>query len=258
MIFIAPWAFPRNASDGEIRRAYRALAKENHPDKHPGDKKAEDRFKHISAAYEILKDKNRRARYDRGEIDAQGNERAGAGGFWGAHQRGGDNRFEFRSNSTGFGGFDDIINELFGSRGGAQGGQREQRMRGEDSHIALTVDFVDAAKGAKKPIRLPDGRTLEINIPVAVEDGQTLRLRGQGTPGSTSGLAGDVLIEIKIRPHPSFVRDGFDIRVDQPVSLATAVLGGSLRVPTVDGEVKLTVPAWTSSGKLMRLRGRGN
>lgn len=248
----------RNASEAEIRRAYRTLAKEHHPDRHPGDKSAEERFKRISAAYEVLKNKDRRARYDRGDIDAQGNERPGAGGFWHQQARGGDSRFEFRGNPGGFAGFDDIISELFGARGGGgHGGAQQPRMRGEDVQIALSVDFAEAARGARKPVKLPDGRTVEINVPAAVEEGQTLRLRGQGPAGSTAGLAGDILIEIKVKPHPSFIRDGFDVRVDQPVPLATAVLGGSVRVPTIDGEVSLTVPAWTSSGKLMRLRGRG-
>lgn len=247
----------RNASEAEIRRAYRTLAKENHPDRHPGDKGAEERFKKISAAYEVLKDKDRRARYDRGDIDAHGNERHGAGGFWHQQARGGDSRFEFRTNQGGFAGFDDIISELFGARGGGPGGVHEPRMRGDDVQIALPVDFVEAARGARKPVKLPDGRTVEINVPAAVEDGQSLRLRGQGLAGSAAGLAGDVLIQINVKPHPFFMKDGLDVRVDQPVPLATAVLGGNVRVLTIDGEVSLTVPAWTSSGKLMRLRGRG-
>ncbi|MCB2055654.1 MAG: J domain-containing protein [Geminicoccaceae bacterium] len=264
----------RTADEAEVRRAYRKLAKKYHPDANPGDKAAEERFKKISAAYKILKDKESRARYDRGEIDDEGNERApfGAGNpFAGGFRRGGAGtggaeHFEFstRGGGGGFGGFEDIISDLFGGRAsgraagaGARRGGGRTAMRGEDVRTRLAVDFATAARGGKERIRLADGREVEVNIPAAVEQGQQLRLRGKGQPGMGGGPAGDVLIEIDIRPHATMRREGLDVVVDQPVPLATAVTGGKVRVPTLDGDVTMSIPPWTSSGRLLRLKGRG-
>lgn len=252
----------KGAGEDEITRAFRKLAKTCHPDLHPGDKKAEERFKRISAAYEILSDKAKRARYDRGEIDEQGRERAFAGG--GFQPGAGGARFEF----GGPGGinFEEILGDLFGGgrrrtgRGGHAGRPGASfaggfAAGGEDVRLQLEVSFLDAARGAVRRIQLPDGSTLDVTIPPGTSDGQVLRLKGKGQPGL--GGAGDALVELKVAAHPTFRRDGLDVLVDQPVPLAVAVRGGKVRVPTLDGEVALSVPRHTSSGRTLRLRGKG-
>lgn len=242
-----------SASDDEIRKAYRRLAKTCHPDTNPGDKAAEERFKALSRAYAVLGDPAKRKRYDKGEIDEDGNERGspfGPGGPFGA--AGGGRRWQHAQHggpgagAAGFAGFDDILSDLFG--GGRRG---DAWSRGEDLQLTVTIDFLDAAKGTKRRVALPDGRHLDVAIPAGVEEGQVLRLKGQGIAG------GDALVEVKIRPHPGFTRDGLDIRLDQPLPLPLAITGGKATVPTIDGNVALTIPAWTSSGKTLRLKGRG-
>lgn len=255
----------KSASDAEIQKAYRKLAKQYHPDVNPGDRKAEERFKQISAAYEILSDKDKRARYDRGEIDEQGNEKGFAQGFrprGGARPGAGPGGFSFSwgrgPGAAGGGDIDDILSELFGAaRAGGPGGPGGMAFRGEDLRAQLTVDFLDAARGAKRRVLLPDGRSLEVSIPAGIESGTTLRLKGQGHPGMGGGPAGDALIEVSVADHPQFTRKGLDVVLDQPVPLATAVLGGKIRVPTIDGEVAVTVPKGSSSGRTLRLRGKG-
>jgi DnaJ-class molecular chaperone len=251
------------ASDDEIRKAYRKLAKTCHPDTNPGDKAAEERFKAISRAYAILGDPAKRKRYDKGQIDADGNERGpqgfpfGAGGPFGGMGGGagaGRSRsYTYRSagpGGGGFAGFDDIISDLFGgaSRGGRSGGRTRA---GEDLKLTVTVDFLDAAKGTKRRVGLPDGRHLDVTIPAGVESGQVLRLKGQGVAG------GDALIEVQVDPHEGFRREGLDIHLDHAIPLDLAIAGGKVTVPTIDGNVAVTVPAWTSSGKTLRLKGRG-
>lgn len=248
----------KGASEEDITRAFRKLAKSCHPDLHPGDKKAEERFKRISAAYEILSDKAKRARYDRGEIDEQGRERAFAGGGFHPGAGAGGTRFDF----GGPGGinFEEILGDLFGGgrrkagRGGFTGGFTAAGT-GEDVRLQLEVGLVEAARGAVRRIQLPDGSSLDLTIPAGTADGQVLRLKGKGRVGL--GGAGDALVEIKLAPHPVFRREGLDILVDQPVPLAVAVRGGKVRVPTLDGEVALTVPRHTSSGRTLRLKGKG-
>ena len=241
------------ASDDEIRKAYRKLAKTCHPDTNPGDKAAEDRFKAISRAYAILGDPAKRKRYDKGQIDAEGNERGPQGfPFGGNGSRG--RPYTYRSSGQsaggGFAGFDDILSDLFGgtARGGARPGGRP---RGEDLKLGVTVDFLDAAKGTKRRVGLPDGRHLDVTIPAGVEPGQVLRLKGQGVGG------GDALIEVQVSPHEGFRREGLDIHLDHAIPLALAIAGGKVTVPTIDGNVAVSVPAWTSSGKTLRLKGRG-
>lgn len=256
----------RTASEEEVTRAFRKLAKSCHPDLHPGDKKAEEKFKRISAAYEILSDKTKRARYDRGEIDEQGRERAFAGGGFHPGAGAGETRFEF----GGPGGinFEDILGDLFGGRrragraggsfrgaGSFAGGFTSGVGGGEDVRITTEVDFLTAARGGTRRVSLPDGSTVDVTIPPGSGDGTVLRLKGKGRVGL--GGAGDALIEIKVAPHPVFRREGRDILVDQVVPLATAVRGGKVRVPTLDGEVALTVPRHTSSGRMLRLKGKG-
>ena len=268
----------RDADKETIRKAYRRLAKESHPDLHPGDPAAEERFKRISAANTLLSDPETRARYDRGEIDGSGQERprpgssyreqaqgaqgrryrAGAGAGAGAGARPG------RDGGAGPGGWDeedlgDIFGDLFG-RGGrthASGGAPRGPRRGEDHSYSLTVSFADAAVGATTRITLPTGATLDVKVPPGIEDGQTLRLRGKGGDGHEGADPGDALIRIQIEPDERFTRDGDDIRTELAVSLKQAVLGGSVQVPTPAGPVAMTVPPDSDTGRVLRLRGRG-
>ena len=241
----------KTATADDIRKAYRKLAKKYHPDLNPGNKAAEASFKDIGAANDLLSDPDKRARFDRGEIDAAGDPRqerptyrsyadAGAGG--GARYSGG-----------GEAPFGDIFADLF-----AQSHARSTRpMRGRDASYSLAVDFVDAITGAQQRLTLPDGRTLDVRVPPGMEDGQTLRLRGQGGEGANGGPAGDALITVQVFPHPVFRRDGDTIHVELPVTLKEAVLGGRVTVPTVTGSVTMSVPPRSDTGAVLRLRGRG-
>jgi DnaJ-class molecular chaperone len=254
----------KTASADEIKKAYRKLAKQHHPDLNPGSAEAATKFKDISSAYDLLSDTDKRARFDRGEIDASGQERADSS-FYRSYA-GGPQGARYRSNA----GFDpsDIFADMFSraGQGGAGGGGfgfgrggdfHEFRMRGSDLSYTLTVDFLEAAKGAQKRLSFPDGRTLDVNVPPGTETGTVLRLRGQGQPGTGGGPAGDALIEITVEPHPQFRRDGNNVLVDLPVTLAEAVLGGKITVPTIEGPVSMTVPAGSNTGTRLRLRGRG-
>ena len=245
------------ASDSEIRSAFRKLAKKHHPDANPDSQKSEEKFKEISAAFDIIGDPDKRKKFDRGEIDDEGRERGSPFGQW--SQRSGAGGAGYGPAGPGggpgagasFEDLSDIFSDLFGARRG--GGP--QTSRGRDVRYRLEVDFLDAARGEKKRVTMPDNRTLDLAIPAGVEDGQTLRLRGQGEKGP--GGAGDVYVEVKVKPHSFFERKGEDIHVDAPISLKEAVLGGKITVPTISGDVSVTVPKNTSSGAVLRLRGRG-
>jgi DnaJ-class molecular chaperone len=242
----------KDASQDEIQKVYRRLAKKLHPDLNPGNKKAEEQFKDVSAAYDLLRDPKKRARFDRGEIDASGTERPQQRYYRDFAERGGSPY----SDDTGFADFaasDDILSEIFR----AGGGRFNMRMRGADVHYRLELDFLDAINGGKRQITLPDGSVLDVNIPPGTRDAQVLRLRGKGRPGIRDGEPGDALIEIEVRPHRLFVRKGDDIYVDLPVSLREAVLGGKVKAPTPSGPVTMTVPKWSNTGTVLRLRGRG-
>ncbi len=247
----------RTASEAEIRTAYRKLAKRYHPDMNPGDKAAEERFKEASAAHALLSDPEKRARFDRGEIDASGQEQGfagfGGGPGGGAHQ----GAHPFSQNGFGSEDFSDIFSELFGRSRGAGGGGTPRRMRGQDQNYRLKLDFLGAVRGATQRLTLPDGRSLEVKVPPGIEDGQTMRLKGQGGPGFNGGPAGDALIEIEVAPHPLFRREGQDIHVDIPVTLAEAALGGKITVPTPSGHVSVNIPKRSDSGTRLRLRGKG-
>jgi len=252
---------PRNASDDEIRRAFRKLAKELHPDLNPGDKAAVERFKKVSAAYELLSDPEKRRRYDRGEIDASGEPRrayqyqqqgAGAGPFGWRSARPGGPPPEFEDV-----GFSDIFAEIFGGMRGARGSRFAGGIRGSDVRYTLEIDFLEAVHGARKRVTMPDGGILDLTVPEGVTDGQVLRLKGKGGPGFRGGEPGDALVEIKVRPHPQFKRVGDDITLDLPITIDEAVLGGKVEVPTISGRVQLTIPKGTSSGRVFRLRGKG-
>ncbi len=250
----------RTDDEATIRAAYRKLAKKFHPDVNPGKPEAAERFKAIASAYDLLSDADKRARYDRGEIDASGNERPPPqytyrdfGDAGGREKYRADGEFAAED-------LEDILAQAFGRGGSPGGGGRSRRpftMRGGDAHYALTVGFVDAAAGTTRRITLPDGRTLDVTIPAGLEDGHVLRLKGQGNPGIGGGPPGDALVEITVAPHPRFRREGDDIVLTLPVSIKEAVLGASLEVPTIKGTVRVSVPANSGTGTRLRLRGRG-
>ncbi|MEZ5960588.1 MAG: J domain-containing protein [Hyphomonadaceae bacterium] len=240
----------RSASADDIRKAYRKLAKQSHPDLNPGDKDAESRFKEASAAYDLLSDSEKRRRFDAGEIDEQGAERQRehyyrdfAGGA------NADPRYYTASGFADFGDADDVLAELFARAG--------RRRRGGDLHFRLRVNFLDAVNGGKERVTLPDGRTVDITIPPGAEEGQVLRLRGQGEAAPQQGEAGDALIELSVAAHPLFERRGHDIVLELPITLAEAVAGAKVKTPTVHGAVMLAVPKNSSSGAVLRLRGKG-
>ncbi|WP_228242505.1 DnaJ C-terminal domain-containing protein [Porphyrobacter sp. GA68] len=262
----------RTATDKDIKSAYRKLAKELHPDRNQDNPQAAERFAQVTSAYDLLSDKDKRARFDRGEIDADGNPAhpfGGMSGGFGGRARPSGAQGGFRAED--FGGFaqegvdlGDIFEGLFGggagqARGGPAGGFAGQRRapprKGPDVQYRLRVSLVDAATRADQRITLADGRTIDLKLPEGVEDGTQMRLRGRGEPGP--GGAGDALIVIAIDPHPLFRREGDDIRIDLPITLDEAVNGGRVRVPTVDGAVMMTIKPGTSGGTVLRLKGKG-
>ena len=271
----------KSASAAEVKGAFRKLAKKLHPDANKHDPRAAARFAEINAAYEILGEEKKRKAFDCGEIDAEGKPRfqgfegfgARPGGFgregifesfsWGpgGFQRGG-------GRSTGgfgaFGGFEDILKEAFG---GAGRGSRPSGFRfgeddvgaddlGRDVAASLTITLAEAAKGVKKRVQLPTGKEVEVKIPPGLADGQQIRLKGQGQAG-LGHRPGDLLITVSVAPHALFKREGADLRIELPIALHEAVLGGKVRVPTLEGAVELAVPAGTSSGRTFRLKGKG-
>jgi DnaJ-class molecular chaperone len=269
----------RKASAGDIKSAFRKLAKKLHPDANKNDPKAAARFAELNAAHELLGDEDKRKAFDRGEIDAEGKPRfrgfEGFGGGARAQPGGGfgpDVNFESFSfgpegftrtarggRGGGFGGFEDILKEAFGHMGrGARGRSRVEPDDfgvGADVHATLTVTLPEAARGVTERLRLPTGKDVDVKIPAGIADGQQIRLKGQGVPGQ--GGAGDALITVSIAPHPIFTLDGADIRIDLPVTLYEVALGAKVRVPTLDGPVEVTLPPWTAGGRTFRLKGKG-
>jgi DnaJ-class molecular chaperone len=239
----------KDASQDDIQKAYRRLAKKLHPDLNPGNKQAEERFKEVSQAYDLLGDADKRARFDRGEIDASGAERPRQ-----RYYRDFAEGASSYASDSGFADFgaDDFLSEIFGRQ--ARG---NLRMRGQDVHYRLSLGFLDAINGGKQQLTLPDGSVLDVAIPPGTRDGQILRLRGKGRPGIGGGPPGDALIEIEVRPHHIFTRKGDDIHVELPISLKEAVLGGKVSVPTPSGTVTMTVPKWSNTGTVLRLKGQG-
>lgn len=250
----------KTASADEIKKAYRKLVRTSHPDLNPDDANADARFKAISAAYELLKDPETRARYDAGEIDGLGAERPQRQYYRDFADAPGNAYQSTRDHRAGTDPAD-IFAEILRNRGRTQGGAgfdpRGFAAAGADMRYTLDVPFLDAVRGAQTQITLPDGQSLAVKIPRGTDDGQTLRLRGKGAPGFGDGPPGDALITIHVHPHPIFTRDGDDILITLPITVDEAVLGGKVTAPTIDGPVGLTVPANTSSGKVLRLRGRG-
>ncbi len=274
----------KGASAAEIKSAFRKLAKKLHPDANKHDSRAASRFSELNAAYEIVGDEAKRKAYDRGEIDAEGKPRFhgfegfGSRGRGGFGQAGGFETFTWgadgihRGSGRGFGAFEDILKEAFGggmgrgprARPGAgfgvdfddSGTTTQSGGHGGDVTASLSITLAESAKGVTKRVQLPTGKEIEVKIPAGLADGQQIRLKGQGTTGP-SGRAGDLLITVAVAPHPLFKRSGADLRIDLPIALYEAVLGGKVRVPTLDGEVELAIPAGTNSGRTFRLKGRG-
>ena len=274
----------KGASEAEIKSAYRRLAKKLHPDANKHDPKAASRFAELNAAYEIAGDDKKRKAFDNGEIDAEGKPRfqgyegfgaqpGGAGfGPGGANFESftfGPDGFQRRSSGggggSGSGGFEDILRNMFGgaTRGGARGFGTQFEPEefgapggGQDLHAEMTISLPEAAKGTKTRVHLPTGKDVEVKIPAGLTSGQSIRLKGQGWP-SANGKAGDALITVHVAPHPLFTPDGADLRLDLPITLYEAALGGKVRVPTLDGAVELAIPPGTNSGRTFRLKGKG-
>jgi DnaJ-class molecular chaperone len=274
------------ADQAAIKQAYRKLAKTLHPDRNPGNARAEQRFKEVTQAYQLLSDPTKRARFDRGEIDGEGRPRRdfGFGGFGGAAgpQRGApggapESLFEkvfgggfAGAFGRGFGtgaptgragraGADASVEDLLRGRARATGRSAGavRKLRGADRRYRLEIDFLDAARGGKQRLHVDSGRTLELDVPAGCESGKVLRLKGQGEPGVSGGPAGDALVEIVVPPHPQFSRRGQDVQVELPISLPEAVLGARVTVATIDGPVRITVPAGANTGRTLRLKGKG-
>ncbi|MDB5510957.1 MAG: molecular chaperone DnaJ [Enterovirga sp.] len=254
---------PKNAGEAEVKKAFRKLAKQYHPDRNADDPKAKDKFAEVNSAYEILGDADKRARFDRGEIDGDGKPRfqgfegfgAGGGGPGEAFSFGFGGGSPFGRAADGGGGGEDIFSHLFGDA--MRGGGRARAARGGDVEATLTVDIEDIARETKQRITLPSGREVEVTLPSPVSDGQTIRLRGLGRPGAGGAESGDVLLTIRIAPQERYVVEGSDLKVRAPVELEDAVLGGKVRVPTPTGAVEMNIPPMTSSGRTFRLRGKG-
>ncbi|MGR0188242.1 DnaJ C-terminal domain-containing protein [Azospirillum aestuarii] len=255
---------PRSASADDIKKAYRKLAKEFHPDLKPGNAANEERFKEISAAYTLLSDSDKRARFDRGEIDASGQERHH--GFGGRSHAGRSRAYSGAGDDSFFGG-EDWFSDLFsGGRkrggagaaaggGGASGGG--SRSRGSDINYSVSVPFIEAAQGTKRRISLSNGKSIDVAVPPGTEDQAKLRLKGQGLPGAGGFGAGDAIVEVHVEAHPFFTRQGPDIHVEVPITLNEAVLGATIRVPTVSGPVALKIQPGANTGSTLRLRGKG-
>jgi DnaJ-class molecular chaperone len=270
---------PKNASEAEIKKAFRRLAKKHHPDANKNDPKAAARFSEINTAYEILGEEDKRKAYDRGEIDAEGKPRfqdfSGFRPGGGPHPGfgGGETVFEtFTHGPGGFrrtttrgggqrGGFEDFLGDLFGSLGGRSATHdfsdfgAAAAARGADITASITVSLADAARGATKRLRLPTGKEVEVKIPAGITSGQTIRLRGQGLSGPRE--PGDALITIHVAAHAELTPEGDDLRAEVTIPLSDAVLGATVRVPTLDGAVELKIPPWTTGGRTFRLKGKG-
>lgn len=262
---------PRSASEKDIKSAYRKLAKTYHPDQNKDDPKAQAKFAEASNAYDFLSDKQKRGQYDRGEIDADGNPKMAGFDFsgFGGGQRGG------QRSTGGFGGGagvnpEDILKEFMGGFGGGRGagpmgmgsaggftGGAGRASKGQDVKVGLKVTLEQISARQPVPVRLPNGKTLSVNLPWPLENGQQIRLKGQGEAPPFGGSKGDVLVNVRIQPHKHFRKDGENLRVDVPLALYEAVLGGKVRVPTLSGAVELNIPAGVDTSKAMRLKGKG-
>ncbi len=257
----------KSASEAEVKKAFRRLAKEHHPDRNANDPKAKERFAELNGAYEIVGDPTKRAQFDRGEIGADGKPRFQGFESYGPGRDARRDRFEFGGDAfSGRGGFNpsDMFSDLFadamrrGGPGGGMGGMGgRDHPRGSDIEVEMTVTLADIVSGAKKRLKLPTGREVEVGVPPSVTDGKVIRLKGIGHPSPFSGEPGDVLLTMRVSVDPRFTVEGKDLRTRFALRLEDAVLGGAVRVPTLQGEVEMRVPPMTSSGKSFRLRGKG-
>ena len=270
------------ASEGDIKKAFRQLAKKYHPDQNKDDPGAQQRFSEVNQAYEIIGDKDKRAQFDRGEIDAEGKQKFQSRGFDGFSgfedfgAAGGSRGFRSSGGAAGGGGFDDILNDIlggFGGRGGARGSagpgasgfagaggakaRRPSPSKGANADLIAAVSLEDILNSGKAQVTLPSGKTVNVTLPKGVVEGEKIRLKGQGHPGDQGGPAGDALIEVRFKTHKLFDVKGSDLHLDLPITLYEAILGAKIRTPTLTGAVNLTIPENTSSGKTMRLKGRG-
>lgn len=236
----------------DIQKAYRKLAKKLHPDLNPGDKSAEEKFKELSGAYDILGDVEKRKRFDSGEIDADGAERPQHQYYRDFASSGRGHAYTDNSGYADFMEDEDAFAELL-----RRSQQARANRRGQDLHYTLPIAFMESISGAQKRLTLPDGGTLDVNIPPGLVDGQTIRLRGKGAPGTGTGGPGDALIEVEVLPDPRFSRKGDDLHLELPISLSEAVLGGQIRVPTPTGVVTMSVPKGSNTGTTLRLKGKG-
>jgi DnaJ-class molecular chaperone len=257
----------KTASEADIKKAFRTLAKKHHPDKHAGDAAAQKRFQEISGAYDILGDTEKRAQFDAGAIGPDGNPRGfdprqggfrqgnpfGGGGSGGPGAR--EFHFSFDDAPGGAAGFEDIFADLMG--GARRGAKNTRAAKGEDFSAAVTVSFDEAANGGTRRVVLQNGEQIDVKIPVGVKDSQVVRVKGRGGAGRGGGPSGDILLSVSVAPHPYLTRDGNDIRMDLPVTLQEAVLGGKVPVPTLTGTVSLSVPANSNTGSVLRLKGKG-
>jgi DnaJ-class molecular chaperone len=242
----------KTASAEDVKSAYRTLVKQLHPDLHPGDQKRGERFREVASAYEILGDEEKRRKYDNGEIDAEGQQAPAGGQYYRDFaNRGGARQYQSHAGFEDLGDVSDLFSDLFGQGGRVRNG------RGRNVSYKLEVDFLTAANGGQTRINLPDGKPLNVAIPEGVTDGQVLRLKGLGEPGQGTAPAGDALIEVHVKPHPQFVRQGDDVLHELAVSIDEAVLGAKVEVPTIKGRVAVVVPKGASSGQVLRLKGKG-
>lgn len=241
----------KTASAEDVKSAYRTLVKQLHPDLHPGDQKRGERFREVASAYEILGDEEKRRKYDNGEIDAEGQQAPGGQYYRDFANRGGARQYQSTAGFEDLGDVSDLFSDLFGQGGRVRNG------RARNVSYKLEVDFLTAANGGQTRINLPDGKPLNVAIPEGVTDGQVLRLKGLGEPGHGNAPAGDALIEVHVKPHPQFVRQGDDVVYELAVSIDEAVLGAKVEVPTIKGRVAVVIPKGASSGQVLRLKGKG-
>lgn len=251
----------RSASQDEIKKAYRKLAKRLHPDLNPGDKAKEAEFQRIGSAYDILGDPEKRKRFDAGEIDISGQEKPQREYYRQHASSDPQGRYDSSAGYADFEDLSDVFSNLFGRRarqsGGSGFGADTFDARGGDARYSMEVEFLDAALGAKRSITLPDGAKIDLTIPAGLRDGQTLRLKGKGQPGLGKGSAGDAYVTVSVRPHPLYTRDGNDIEIELPVTFDEVVLGARIEVPTISGPVSMNLPKGVSSGHRLRLKGKG-
>ena len=256
----------KGASQADVKKAYRGLAKKLHPDRNKDDKKIGERFKEVSAAYSVLGDKEQRARYDRGEIDENGNQKAPAGGFGGGFGGGGAGFGGGARSNRGFNMEDaeDLFSEFFSFSGRRNGPRTKNnpytaagRSKGLDINYQLTIGFEESISGGSRRLQLNDGRSVDIKVPPGIKDGQVIRLSGQGGPGVGGAPKGDALLEVRVSKHPYYQRSGDDILLELPISIDEAVLGGDIQVPTPSGRLTIRIPRNSSTGKRLRLKGKG-